>query len=105
MPYFNNRHAAVFYDDIGDGPLVIAMHGMMSPGYWALSGVAGWLGLSFRVAAIDLRGHGRTRTPSGDEWFDVETIAGDIGALADHLGVAFICWVTQRGVLPRCATR
>jgi pimeloyl-ACP methyl ester carboxylesterase len=87
MPFCENRGARIFYDDVGDGPLVIALHGMMSPGYWTITGAAGVLGLNYRVAAFDMRGHGRTTVPKGDEGFDAGTIAGDIGALADHLGV------------------
>ncbi|TAJ74217.1 MAG: alpha/beta hydrolase [Sphingobium sp.] len=83
MPYFCNGDAEIFFEDVGAGPLVIAAHGMMSPGYWPISGVSGVLGLSYRVVSFDLRGHGRTHADHG---FDVETMASDIGALADHLG-------------------
>lgn len=84
MPYFTTDGQDIHFDDIGAGELIIATHGMMSPGYWAITGVAGVLGLKRRVAALDLRGHGRTRATEG---FDVETMARDIGALADHLKV------------------
>jgi len=83
MPFFTHGGADIFYEDVGDGPLVIAAHGMMSPGYWTISGVSGVLGLGYRVVSFDFRGHGRTRATSG---FDVETLASDIGALAGHLG-------------------
>ena len=83
MPYVRNGDAEIFYEDVGAGPLVIAAHGMMSPGYWPISGLSGVLGLKYRMVSFDLRGHGRTKA---DEGFDVETMAGDIGALADHLG-------------------
>jgi len=83
MPYVTNGDADIFYEDVGTGPLLIAAHGMMSPGYWTISGVAGVLGLRHRVVSFDLRGHGRTRASGG---FDAETMASDIGALADYLG-------------------
>lgn len=85
MPFIENRGARVFYEDNGAGPVVIAAHGMMSPGYWSISGVAGLLGLDYRVVSFDLRGHGRT-VSGADEGFDVDTIATDIDAIADALG-------------------
>jgi pimeloyl-ACP methyl ester carboxylesterase len=86
MPYFRNDGADIYYDDVGSGPLVIATHGMMSPGYWVISGVSGMLGMAYRVVSLDMRGHGRTRVAEGAAKYDVDTLAGDIGALADHLG-------------------
>lgn len=84
MPKFPSGEEHLHYDDLGDGRLIIATHGMMSPAYWAISGVAGVLGLKRRFVAMDLRAHGRNRSATG---CNVETMAQDIGALADHLKV------------------
>jgi len=40
-----------------------------------------------RAIAIDLRGHGRSRPPTDGD-YSIEGMATDIGAVADHLGLA-----------------
>jgi pimeloyl-ACP methyl ester carboxylesterase len=88
MPYLERDTAKIFYDDLGDGPVIITTHGVSENGsYWSRPGVSHRLAeAGYRVIDMDMRGHGRS-VPSGEpRGYDVETIAGDIGALADHLG-------------------
>ena len=88
MPYLERETAKIFYDDIGQGPLVVTTHGVCENGsYWGRPGVSQRLAdAGYRVVDMDMRGHGRS-VPTGEpKGYDVETIAADIGALAGHLG-------------------
>ena len=68
----------------GDGPPVLALHGLASSGHW-YERVAARLNPSYRIIAPDQRGHGRTtQAPDGYDW---ETLARDMVGLADHLGL------------------
>ena len=69
----------------GDGPPVMALHGLASSAHW-YDLVAPYLRDRFRVVAPDQRGHGKTtQASSGYDW---GTLAGDITRLMDHLGIA-----------------
>ena len=69
----------------GDGPPVMALHGLASSAHW-YDLVAPYLRDQFRVVAPDQRGHGKTtQASSGYDW---GTLAGDITRLMDHLGIA-----------------
>jgi len=66
----------------GDGPPVLALHGLASSGNW-YERVAARLSPSYRIIAPDQRGHGRTtQAPNGYDW---ETLARDLTGLLDHL--------------------
>jgi len=68
----------------GDGRPVLLVHGLASNArLW--DGVALELAAAGHpVAAVDLRGHGRSDAP--DEGYDVATVADDVAALVRHLG-------------------
>jgi pimeloyl-ACP methyl ester carboxylesterase len=88
MPYLQRDRAQIFYDQIGEGDAIITTHGVSENGsYWSLPGVSGGLAARYRVIDMDMRGHGRSVVHGEPKGYDVETIAEDIGALADHLGL------------------
>jgi len=60
---------------------------MEDGGYWKEPGVTAKLAEHCRVISMDMRGHGRTVVDSPPYGFDVGTMASDIGALADFLGL------------------
>jgi pimeloyl-ACP methyl ester carboxylesterase len=68
----------------GDGPPVLALHGLASSAHWyhRLShSMAG----EYRIIAPDQRGHGQTtQVPSGYDW---QTLVSDVVGLMNHLGV------------------
>ena len=67
----------------GDGPLVLALHGLASSAQW-YQRVARRLQGSYRVIAPDQRGHGQsTQATSGYDW---QTLASDAIGLLDQLG-------------------
>ena len=68
----------------GDGPPVIALHGLASSCYW-YDLAAPLLRRDFRIIAPDQRGHGKTtQAPSGYDW---ETLSMDVTGLMDRLGI------------------
>lgn len=69
--------------------------GRADPGFLLVHGLASnarmWTGVAeelaasgFAVAAVDLRGHGRSGKP--EEGYDVDTVAADLGRVLDDLG-------------------
>jgi pimeloyl-ACP methyl ester carboxylesterase len=89
MPFFEHANARLYYEVLGKGPAIITTHGVAeNHRYWALPGIADALAASgYCVILFDMRGHGRSEKLGWPEGFAVETVAADIGALADHLGL------------------
>ena len=64
----------------GDGPLIVALHGLASSGNW-YDILARMLNDGYRVIAPDQRGHGQTtQASSGYDW---PTLASDVTGLMD----------------------
>lgn len=89
MPHFQRANAHLHYVDMGEGPAIVATHGVTENHlYWILPGVADRLvAAGYRVIATDMRAHGLTRIDGPQKGYDVETVASDFAALADHLGL------------------
>lgn len=88
MPYFENRHVKIYYEEMGEGEPIIANHGLTENTlYWTATGVAQKLAEHYRVIMMDMRGHGNTTIPHGPYGYDISTMGNDFGALADHLGI------------------
>jgi pimeloyl-ACP methyl ester carboxylesterase len=89
MPYLEREGARLFFEDEGAGPPILTTHGLAENHlYWRLPSVSQRLaGAGYRVISMDMRAHGRSRSTGEPRGYDVETMAADIGALADHLGL------------------
>ncbi|MBU2552109.1 MAG: alpha/beta hydrolase [Proteobacteria bacterium] len=88
MPYVETGNARLYYEDQGQGEPILTNHGLMEDGgYWSETGVAADLALRYRVVSMDIRGHGRTVVEGEPHGYDAETMAADIDALADALGL------------------
>jgi pimeloyl-ACP methyl ester carboxylesterase len=88
MPYLERKAASLYYEEVGRGEAILTSHGLAENStYWSLPGVTDALAKDFRVVSMDMRGHGRSRVTGDAPGFDVQTMADDIGALADHLGL------------------
>ena len=76
----------LFVDDAGMGGVpVLLLHSFGgSSAQWARQ--LAHLRRSRRVVAMDLRGHGRSAKPAAME-YGIESFAGDIGSVADSLGL------------------
>jgi len=72
------------YSVTGDGPLVVAVHGMGSNRHTFRLLTPALVAAGYRVAAMDLRGHGESST--GWAAYDAEHVAQDVLALIRYLG-------------------
>jgi pimeloyl-ACP methyl ester carboxylesterase len=87
MPYLERGNARIYYERAGSGEPIITTHGVSENGtYWSRPGVTARLAERYCVISMDMRAHARTQVRGEPRGYDVETIAADIGALADHLG-------------------
>ena len=68
----------------GDGPPVLALHGLASSAHW-YDILAPYLCGRFRIVAPDQRGHGRTTQAAGG--YDWRSVASDAVGLLDVLGI------------------
>ena len=89
MAYFEHGNISLYYTDHGEGEPIITLHGLSESGlYWTLPGITDRLvAAGYRVINMDMRAHGGTRIRGRDRGYNVETMAGDIGLLADSLGL------------------
>lgn len=88
MPWMERGNARIYYEESGSGEPIITTHGVAeNGGYWSETGVTQRLAEHYRVISMDMRAHGQTVVEGEPLGFDVETVADDIGALADHLGL------------------
>ncbi len=78
-------HGEFFLRTVGpaDAPPVVLIHGWMFPADLNWAGSYGALSRSYRVVALDLRGHGRGPRPSAP--FRLADAADDVAAVLRHL--------------------
>jgi pimeloyl-ACP methyl ester carboxylesterase len=80
--------ATLHVEQLGTGEPVIALHGLAeNTEYWVATGVAARIAERHGFVGFDMRGHGRSTHDPARGQFDVPTIADDIGAVADALGL------------------
>lgn len=83
--YADSNGVKIHYATIGEGPLVVMIHGF--PDFWY-----SWrhqmeeLSSDFQVVAIDQRGYNKSDQPDGDENYDMRYLVGDVAAVIRHLG-------------------
>jgi pimeloyl-ACP methyl ester carboxylesterase len=88
MAYFKHGNLRTYYEDLGSGEPIIANHGLSEDvGYWGDTGITARLIKKYRFIPYEMRGHGRTVVQGEPYGYDVDTMIGDINALADHLGL------------------
>jgi len=103
--YFNLNNINIYAKEIGEGPLVIMVHGWPESWYswrYQLKPIAD---LGYKVLAIDVRGYGQSSKPYEVEKYDMLSLVGDIiniinkenvenAILIGHDWGAPICWST-----------
>lgn len=83
--YADSNGVKIHYASIGEGPLVIMIHGFPDFWYtWRNQMVA--LAPHFRVVAPDLRGYNLSDKPQGGEHYTMRVLLGDVQAIMRHLG-------------------
>jgi pimeloyl-ACP methyl ester carboxylesterase len=89
MPTIRANDLETWYDVLGAGPPLIALHGASSTGKVDFAAQLPGLTSAFLVHLPDARGHGRTRwDPAAG--FNAGQLADDLEALLDGLGLATI---------------
>ena len=84
MPKIQLADISLYYEEAGQGPPVLLLHGLGSSARdWEL--VAPQLAAGHRVIRPDVRGHGRSDKPPGP--YSVPLFAKDVAALCDRLGL------------------
>jgi pimeloyl-ACP methyl ester carboxylesterase len=84
VSYADVNGLSLYYDDQGSGAPLVLLHGGLGSGeMWASALPA--LAVGRRVITVDLQGHGRTADV--DRPFRPETMADDVAALIEHLGL------------------
>ncbi len=83
--YADSNGVRIHYATIGDGPLIVMVHGF--PDYWytwrrQMEGLSG----RYQCVAMDLRGYNLSDKPKGVENYDMGLLAGDVIAVIQHLG-------------------
>ncbi|BCB85910.1 alpha/beta fold hydrolase [Phytohabitans suffuscus] len=84
VSYLDRGEGRIAYEVRGDGPLVVCVPGMGDLRSTFRFTIPALLGAGYRVAAMDLRGHGES--DDGFSAYDDLTLASDIRALVAHLG-------------------
>ncbi len=83
--YADSDGVKIHYATIGEGPLVVMIHGF--PDFWYT-----WrhqmeaLSSDFQVVAIDQRGYNKSDSPDGEENYNMRYLVGDVAAVIRHLG-------------------
>ena len=83
--YAENEGVKIHYTTIGEGPLVIMIHGF--PDFWyswrhQMEGLKD----DFKVVAIDQRGYNLSDKPEGQENYNMSHLVADVAAIIRHLG-------------------
>ncbi len=83
--YADNDGVKIHYATIGEGPLVVMIHGF--PDYWyswrhQMEGLKD----NFKLVAIDQRGYNLSDQPEGDENYNMRYLVSDVAAVIRHFG-------------------
>lgn len=83
--YADNDGVRIHYAALGEGPLVVMVHGFPDFWYtWRHQMVA--LSDGYRVAALDLRGYNLSDKPKGMKSYGMKALMGDVAAVVDAEG-------------------
>jgi pimeloyl-ACP methyl ester carboxylesterase len=83
---FDSNGVKIHYVTKGKGDPVILIHGLYATGSgnWQGPGILPALATHYQVIALDLRAHGRSGKPEGEDQYGVQ-MAEDVVRLMDHL--------------------
>jgi pimeloyl-ACP methyl ester carboxylesterase len=83
--YADNQGVQIHYVQIGQGPLIIMIHGFPDFWYtWRNQMVA--LAPQFQIVALDLRGYNLSDKPRGEEYYSMRHLLEDVQAVLQQLG-------------------
>lgn len=83
--YADSNGVKIHYATVGEGPLVVMIHGF--PDFWyswrhQMEGLKD----NFKVVAIDQRGYNLSDKPEGQENYSMRYLVSDVAAVIRHLG-------------------
>ncbi len=90
MPSFLSDGTQIYYEDEGDGPPVVLIHGFASSltlNWKSTQWFATLTSAGYRVVALDCRGHGQSGKPHEPSAYGDENMGGDVLRLMDHLRI------------------
>ncbi len=89
MPFFDSDSVSLHYLDQGAGPSVVLIHSMASniQHSWVDTGWMEQLRPSYRVVAVDCRGHGLSAKSDDPDFYTADKMADDVVRLLDHVGI------------------
>jgi pimeloyl-ACP methyl ester carboxylesterase len=70
----------------GSGPLIVCVHGFPELWYSWRHQIAHFAARGFRVAALDVRGYGRSSKPEEIAAYTLRHLASDVVAVIEHMG-------------------
>ncbi len=83
--YADSNGVKIHYASLGDGPLVVMVHGF--PDFWyTRRDQMDALSSQFQVVAIDMRGYNKSDKPEGVASYAMPLLVGDVAAVIRHLG-------------------
>ncbi|MDA1371810.1 MAG: alpha/beta hydrolase [Proteobacteria bacterium] len=83
--YADSNGVKIHYATIGEGPLVVMIHGFPDFWYSWRHQMAG-LKDNYKVVAIDQRGYNLSDKPEGNENYNMQYLVSDVAAVIRHLG-------------------
>jgi len=87
MPYIERNSVKIYYEDHGSGPLILLSHGYGATSAMWGGQVAEFSG-RYRLITWDMRGHGKSDSPTDAALYsEAETLA-DMGAILDEARVS-----------------
>jgi len=84
--FFDSNGVRIRYVSVGQGEPIILIHGWAADAEMWVSAIQD-LSRSYRVIALDCRGHGKSGKPTDPSQYGMEMV-NDIVRLMDHLGIA-----------------
>jgi pimeloyl-ACP methyl ester carboxylesterase len=100
--YAVSRGHRIAYDDVGDGPPIVLLHGVTLSGgdWWETGAVDLLLDAGHRALVVDPLGHGQSDAPHDRETYRYPDVALDVLPVLDAAGVdSATLWGYSRGAL------
>jgi pimeloyl-ACP methyl ester carboxylesterase len=86
LRYIESNGIRMRIAEMGEGPLVILVHGWPESWYSWRHQLPALAAAGFRAVAPDMRGYGKSDKPQAVEDYDIHKVTGDIAGIVDALG-------------------
>jgi pimeloyl-ACP methyl ester carboxylesterase len=88
MPFVTNRGVRIHYEPLGNGPVLVMLHGTFGGGAdWIDLGYVEALKADHQVILLDSRGHGQSDKPHDPTAYDLALRTSDVLTVLDELGI------------------